>query len=1117
MHSAHLDDDEWAPPPSPLTPDLIQRGKMPVFPVGNERATDPLTPELAHWSALPALSYFALNAVALREAARRVRSPTSFRPPPRVTLSELRSHYWLVDLCNPRIPLRRLGRTVPHGYSGSKLLTTLLEMRPPVGRAVWFVRCVGASEVRALKRKAGLNDSDRNEPIERSWLAQWTQAVETLLNEVVDSYKNERSDSDEELFGERDGQTASASWTSRIHYASNLLMGLYNESLLDRQALLDWVLVQLRTSGVHRLPCFVHFVQLLWAPFTSAFMAPHLLRSVAVRLVQDSHEDQDVHAVLTKILEPIIFKLVSTNDNAFVTPRTWPLIEPYVRSHPAYQRLVERNSAFMTTNLHDTSNWSNLLAVGRLMAMFARPYHIQELVSALESLDISSSLLVKTVLSRIVRWKTTAGNLLGLNLLKRLRILHPNTDFPNLAVDFLLETDPGRASPQLSALICDLVSAKMFNLGRYLNRLIAQDLLFPGEPARNMHLDVLTSLPDTLTASDRTQVAMMLRKSGIRSQVPDLDAIISRAFQKAGINPALSKEVDNLHLQHRRRLAEGLVTAFLQRDHWEDLPLTAFGNLVDRASVGTMRPLARLLCTAISTASPLGLGALLHQVHIRLMALVSAGFVDTFARQFVARIDELHDNFDEWISVDDASVLRSVIQDPGLMFDFNRVLPMRPPTPVALNPEHTPVEHDLARTLLHRHIPDITQILALRGTDGMVDEIVEYSRLPNSDRLTLLQLVTYAAVDLADLLPPHSFMQPGGFDVDLVRSLLLTPPNEIGFDYGEYEALRRCRHEFLQLLNPDEYLRLSAALDSFRFSSTVAHFFPDVFETKVVQPAISSPQFRADIKQSFGELQSFERLLVTGTPFNLRFRQGLITLKYHGCEPETVAKEVLAAAYAHPERSDALQGLLHTVSVEAKQLIFTKTVRLFLSEGLTPEFLARIDVPFNLVGALAASVHAPLHWDFHEISEFLQKLVSLVDKPSNDPEFSRDALCRALVLVLRISVVGRLSNLALPTSVVPYLDRLLHVEMFADDHHMRTVIEDALRLVLRISQPEESRHLGGGLEAGGGVTDGLQLYSKSSDEYSPLPVWAFDLIEDVSSCQGNDAPVDLALFEAYRD
>ena len=142
-------------------------------------------PGVKHKSGLQILSSLFVSVLDRRQAHGTVTAKCTFKPPPRVTLTDTKREAWLRDLANPTIPLRRLSRTIPHGIRGKTLLDHCLTKKIPVWRAVWLAKCVGANEIRAFKRK-GTNGAFAIGG-ETKWIKDWTSNVEQFVAALVEA------------------------------------------------------------------------------------------------------------------------------------------------------------------------------------------------------------------------------------------------------------------------------------------------------------------------------------------------------------------------------------------------------------------------------------------------------------------------------------------------------------------------------------------------------------------------------------------------------------------------------------------------------------------------------------------------------------------------------------------------------------------------------------------------------------------------------------------------------------------------------------------------------------------------------------------------------------------
>lgn len=146
------------------------------------------TPLRQQKSGLNALSQLFMTVMNQRRAKGQVTAASTFKPPPRVTLTDTKREVWMKELANPAMSLRRLSRTIPHGIRGRTLLDQCLNKNVPTERAVWLVKCVGANEIRAVKRK-GVNGAFIMGG-ELKWIREWTVLVETFVESIVSSFND---------------------------------------------------------------------------------------------------------------------------------------------------------------------------------------------------------------------------------------------------------------------------------------------------------------------------------------------------------------------------------------------------------------------------------------------------------------------------------------------------------------------------------------------------------------------------------------------------------------------------------------------------------------------------------------------------------------------------------------------------------------------------------------------------------------------------------------------------------------------------------------------------------------------------------------------------------------
>lgn len=172
-------EDEWST-------EAIQKG---TWDRGSQNETSSarlaVYPSLKQKTGLNALSTIFMGVLNQRRNRGQVTASSTFKPPPRVTLTDTKREVWLKDLANPTISLRRLSRTIPHGIRGRTLLDQCLNKNVPTERAVWLAKCVGANEIRAFKRKGVTGALVMGN--ELKWIRDWTIFVEQFVDSVVSS------------------------------------------------------------------------------------------------------------------------------------------------------------------------------------------------------------------------------------------------------------------------------------------------------------------------------------------------------------------------------------------------------------------------------------------------------------------------------------------------------------------------------------------------------------------------------------------------------------------------------------------------------------------------------------------------------------------------------------------------------------------------------------------------------------------------------------------------------------------------------------------------------------------------------------------------------------------
>lgn len=202
----HLDFGPWTGdhPEDRLNESVLRHGFLAYSKLPNGLQNETATAKqlvqapLKHKSGFTFLSNVFTSILGQRRQRGLITAPSTFKPPPRVTLTEPRREGWLQDLASPATPLRRLSRTIPHGIRGKTLLDQCLTKKIPADRAVWLAKCVGANEIRGLRRMGASGGFIMGGEVK--WIRDWTICVEQFIDNVVCSFSE-------------------ADWKSKVNYA----------------------------------------------------------------------------------------------------------------------------------------------------------------------------------------------------------------------------------------------------------------------------------------------------------------------------------------------------------------------------------------------------------------------------------------------------------------------------------------------------------------------------------------------------------------------------------------------------------------------------------------------------------------------------------------------------------------------------------------------------------------------------------------------------------------------------------------------------------------------------------------------------------------------------------
>ncbi|KAK5660677.1 hypothetical protein OQA88_12041 [Cercophora sp. LCS_1] len=514
--------------------------KAPIAQTETSSAKVNLFGALKHKSGLLALSTMFANVLGERRQNAQITEPSTFKPPPRVTVTDAKRETWMKDLANPTTPLRRLSRTIPHSIRGRILLDQCLNKNVPTDRAVWLAKCVGVNELRSFKRKgAGSNLVIRGG--EAKFHRDWTVIVEQFIEAVVFGFEE-------------------PDWKAKVGYAIRLTTHLYVEHLLDREHYMEWLVHSLENSDQAKLPMWMILVEIFWKDL---LRLRKYGRRLVVALVHQHHEiqnhiDKDLFQPLLSKLTGLLNTLITRSPENFVSPSSWSKYRDSLRHCiPAGDQI--RQNAFMAINHRN----EQLVASANRSQPAARHILVKRLDGTLQ-LPMPEALPAqcwgiskdKAALAKaLLEWCTSlyrpgiAKVFVSSKILQHWSALGLDT---TMAILDLLDVDAFEEQGRKDALyhlVCELVRQGIFSVPRYVQWLMARGSLthvenvLPGGPGGTR---LLVELPvHALTQSQRGIRGGMLRRASfsVDDEAKDAELAIKYMKQALGLPLAMNDPI----------------------------------------------------------------------------------------------------------------------------------------------------------------------------------------------------------------------------------------------------------------------------------------------------------------------------------------------------------------------------------------------------------------------------------------------------------------------------------------------------------------------------------------------------------------------------------------------
>lgn len=578
-----------------------------------------MMPFLKQWTSLPALSYFLVNALDIKERTFRLKAAWAFRPPPRVTLTDQKRETWLRDLATESVPLRRLSRTIPHGIRNRALLEQCLAKEIPVHRAVWFAKCVGANELRGLKRKQSVGS-------ELKWVHDWTEEVIHFLEQIFSKFVSE-------------------STSPNLNYACTIAMQLFQEDLLDTRLFLDWCVNYFANCPPTAIPVALILLRMLHAslfktkltsklalslvsrydtlrklsisfnsrpPVTTTNDNKPLMTSTITNTTDEESSLSDRQRAVENLMEKIsdlTLNLLIECPDAFIQPQNWTILRSTLaimtQKHPNHERAVSlvasRNEPLVIKSLgareimlkveeKTIAMHPSWLAIWQFLDELAKepPYNYSVICQTLLQMEEDPEIFVKAILS----WATSAERdakayfFICVGLCQYGKATY-NWKMGPIFLSFLV----GISQPEqycmrhIYDLIEEFTRLDFVSPDQYLRKVISSGIVFgrSDQVGVSAQVSILKNLP-FLSRDASHQRDMLLR--GIRSQAVDkidcnIDDLCHKIFHieefdvqhPSHLNADTMQKLANLDKGSKVALSDALIEVFY--DYLDDNEPTA--------------------------------------------------------------------------------------------------------------------------------------------------------------------------------------------------------------------------------------------------------------------------------------------------------------------------------------------------------------------------------------------------------------------------------------------------------------------------------------------------------------------------------------------------------------
>ncbi|KAG0270717.1 RNA polymerase II mediator complex subunit, partial [Linnemannia exigua] len=276
------------------------------------------------------LGAFMVEVLKKRQESSKITGASTFRPPNRATLNDQKKEQWLSDLSGTT-PLRRLSKSVPHGFKSEKLLEALAQRQVPMLRATWYIKIVALSEMQAQR--------NRPSTTQNQYSTDWTATVSVFLRkQLLEINPHSTSKLAPQALNASSGsqnikpwtsEEAKEKWEAKWRYSVMLTKWQYNEGLLDHRHFLRATVEQLSSLCFEQIALLLSLIAMFLSEYArSRLLMRLLIEGLLNSLQQVQRQPTYKHTIfrysyLELELKRMLQSIFLSTPDMFVIPKAW--------------------------------------------------------------------------------------------------------------------------------------------------------------------------------------------------------------------------------------------------------------------------------------------------------------------------------------------------------------------------------------------------------------------------------------------------------------------------------------------------------------------------------------------------------------------------------------------------------------------------------------------------------------------------------------------------------------------------------------------------------------------------------------------------------------------------